>query len=87
MKFVIVYLIIINALDFLLMLADKLKAKQKCQRIPEAALLGCALFGGSLGCLLGMYIARHKTRKPLFSVGLPILFFIHVAMFFFYFYL
>lgn len=69
----IIYLIIINALALILMLADKHKARKKLWRIPERVLFGTALLGGSLGALIGMYAVRHKTRHALFSVGLPLL--------------
>ena len=42
---------------------DKAMAKLRRRRIPEAALLGCALLGGGLGALLGMLLFRHKIRK------------------------
>ena len=67
-------LILINALSFLLMRTDKFKAKHHQFRTPEALLFLSALVGGSLECLMGMYIYRHKTRKPLFSVGVPLVF-------------
>lgn len=68
-----VYLIVINAFSLALMLADKLRAKKNLWRIPEATLIGVAAFGGSLGCLLGMRIFRHKTLKPKFFLGVPII--------------
>ena len=67
------YLVIINALGFILMLADKRKAKKNRWRIPEATLLGIGLMGGSLGCTLSMRIFRHKTKHLRFSVGLPVM--------------
>ena len=67
------YLIIINALGLLLMLADKLRAKKKLWRIPERILLLVALIGGSLGTTLGMYAFRHKTKHPRFSIGVPVM--------------
>lgn len=73
MKYFWAYLILINALSFLLMLVDKFKAKKKLWRIPEATLMGGALLGGSVGALLGMYLARHKTRHPKFAVGIPVI--------------
>jgi len=73
MNILIIYLIIINALGFLLMLIDKRKAIKKAFRIPEATLLGIAAIGGSLGALLGMRLFRHKTRHPRFSIGLPVM--------------
>lgn len=74
MEFFYLYLVIINASGFLLMLSDKHRAKKKLWRIPEKILLGTALLGGSLGSLLGMYTFRHKTKHPRFSVGLPLIF-------------
>lgn len=78
------YLLLINALSFLLMLSDKIRAKKKARRIPEATLLWIAALGGSLGATAGMYLCRHKTRKPKFSVGLPVLLTLHAAIFLFF---
>ena len=71
MKLIATYLLIINAAAFVLMLADKRRAKKKLWRIPEATLLGFALLGGSIGCLAGMYTARHKTKHLKFTLGVP----------------
>lgn len=68
-----IYLLIINAAAFLFMLADKLKARRGSWRIPEKTLLWLAIFGGSLGALLGMNLLRHKTQHPKFSFGLPLI--------------
>lgn len=68
------YLLIINAVSFLLMRADKKRAIKNLWRIPERILIGLAIAGGSLGALLGMNIFRHKTKKPLFYAGLPLIF-------------
>ena len=73
MEFFILYLCIVNALGFAVMLADKVKAIKKQWRIPERTLIGVALIGGSLGSLLGMYICRHKTRHSKFTVGIPLI--------------
>ena len=70
---VYLYLILINAACFLLMLSDKLRAKKQLWRIPEKALFGFAAVGGSLGALIGMYVFRHKTRHREFTVGMPVL--------------
>ena len=68
------YLLIINALGLLIMLADKEKAKKHLWRIPESTLLTVAVLGGSVGCYAGMRLFHHKTRKPKFSVGIPVIF-------------
>lgn len=69
----LVYLLIINALGFLLMLVDKFKAKKNLWRIPEKMFFGTALLGGSLGCLAGMYLVRHKTKHLSFTLGIPVI--------------
>ena len=77
---VLLYLIIINAAAFLLMLADKLKAKRGAWRIPEATLLGVAAIGGSIGALAGMYTFRHKTRHMKFTLGIPLILIAQIAL-------
>lgn len=67
------YLVTINALGFLIMLADKEKAQKRLWRIPEATLLTVAALGGSIGCLAGMKVFHHKTRKPKFYIGIPVI--------------
>ena len=42
-------------------------------RISETSLLLTAWVGGSLGVLGGMYVFRHKTQKPKFRVGVPVI--------------
>lgn len=69
-----IYLILINAVGFLLMLSDKHKAIKKQWRIPERVLLTVALLGGSLGSILGMHLFRHKTKHLKFTLGLPAIF-------------
>ena len=68
-----IYLILVNAIAFLLMLIDKQKAKKKKWRIPEATLMGSADIGGSIGALAGMYTFRHKTKHPKFTIGVPVI--------------
>lgn len=69
----LVYLLIINAAGFILMLVDKVKAKKKLWRIPEATLFLVAAIGGSVGSILGMYTFRHKTKHIKFIVGMPLI--------------
>ncbi len=73
MKFLLGYLFIINAVSFLLMLIDKQKAKKNKWRIRESTLLLSAALGGSLGSLAGMYLFRHKTLHPKFTIGVPVI--------------
>lgn len=80
MKYLLVYLIIINALTLLFMLVDKVKAKRNLWRIPERTLLSLCALGGSLGGLLGMKLFRHKTLHLRFSIGIPVMLAVHVVI-------
>ena len=70
-KLILLYLLIVNAVAFLLMLVDKQSARKKLWRIPESTLLLSAAIGGSIGALAGMYTFRHKTRHLKFTLGVP----------------
>lgn len=76
----LIYLIIVNALSFLLMLIDKQKAKKDRWRIPEKTLITAALLGGSLGGIAGMKLFRHKTKHPKFSIGLPVILAVQIVL-------
>ena len=80
MKYFLLYLLLINAVAFLLMLVDKIKAKKNRWRIPERTLFGSALLGGSIGALLGMYTFRHKTKHLSFTLGMPAILIAQVAL-------
>ena len=67
------YLLLVNAAGFLIMYLDKLLARKQTRRVPERTLLLFAALGGSLGSLLGMMLAHHKTRKPKFYITVPLL--------------
>ena len=73
MKYFLLYLLLINAVGFALMLIDKWKAKHNRWRIKEATLMTVAALGGSVGSLLGMYTVRHKTKHLKFTVGIPLI--------------
>ncbi len=73
----IVYYAIINLCAFLIMGWDKRRSIQKNWRIPEKHLLFFPLLGGAPGILLGMYAWKHKTKKHLFYIGVPLLYLIH----------
>ncbi len=75
-----VYLAAVNLLDFVLMGADKSKAKRGAYRIPEATLLLFAILGGSVGGILGMLLFRHKTRHAAFALGLPLILLVQLAL-------
>ena len=80
MKIVLIYLLIINAAAMLVMLADKLAARKNLWRIPERTLLALAILGGSVGALLAMYDFRHKNLHLKFSLGLPVILALQIAL-------
>lgn len=76
--FLIGYAAIINVIGFALMGIDKLKARKRGFRIPEATLFIIALIGGSIGSIAGMYTFRHKTRHRSFTIGMPVILVIQI---------
>lgn len=72
-RYFILYLILINAAAFILYGIDKKRAREGRWRIPEKILFGMAVIGGGAGALAGMSFFHHKTRKPRFYIGVPLL--------------
>lgn len=68
-----------NLFVFLVYGWDKLSARRGWRRVPERTLLLLAALLGSPGALVGMYGFHHKTRKPRFAVGVPLMLAIEVA--------
>lgn len=79
-EFVLTYLLIVNIVGFIIMYIDKKRAINKEWRIKESTLLLVATIGGSLGSLLGMYTFRHKTKHIKFTLGVPSIIFIQIAI-------
>ena len=67
------YLAVANLIGLLLLWADKRRASHNLWRISEMTLFMPAILGGTPGCLIGMYLFRHKTRHPKFTIGMPLL--------------
>ena len=74
----ILYFVIINFIGLFAMFIDKQKAKKRAFRIPESTLFMIAIMGGSIGCLFGMYLFRHKTRHWIFVYGMPTILFLQI---------
>ena len=79
MKYILAYLLIVNAVAFMLMLIDKIKAKKNLWRIRESTLMLWAAIGGSIGALAGMYTFRHKTLHRKFTIGIPAILILQIA--------
>ncbi len=70
-----------NAIVFGIYGWDKLAAKQGRRRVPETTLIGLAFAFGALGAMTAVRLFRHKTRKTVFTLLLPLAFFLNVAMY------
>src|SRR5690606_15758329 len=82
MKFVFIYLIIINYVAFSLYHLDKQRAIKGKPRISEKNLLTVAAFGGTLGAWLGMTKYRHKTKKLSFKLWFYAILILQIIFFF-----
>lgn len=70
-SYITLYLVTVNLTGLIAMGVDKLRAKKRAWRIPEATLFVIALIGGSLGTTIGMHLFHHKTRHWYFVFGMP----------------
>jgi Predicted membrane protein len=79
------WLVVINVAAFLAFGIDKWKAKRsetnkRVRRIPERDLFLSAIFGGSIGALLGMKVWHHKTLHRSFRIGIPLILLLQIAL-------
>ncbi len=78
-KPLLIYLACINIVAFFATAFDKLAAIRQRRRVRERTLMLLALLGGAGGTFAAMYLFRHKTKKPLFFIGVPLLLILWVA--------
>jgi len=79
------YLLLINLVTFFVFGLDKWKAKRKVKkesirRVPEKTLFLLAIFGGSVGALLGMKVWHHKTLHKSFRIGIPAILILQIVL-------
>lgn len=74
------YLLVVNITSFILYGIDKYKARKGKWRISEATLLVMAAIGGSVGAWAGMKLWHHKTLHKKFTIGVPLIFILQVAL-------
>ena len=77
----LIYLAVIYVVTFFVYGVDKWKAKKSKWRVPETALLGLAVVGGSIGAWLGMKAWHHKTLHRKFRYGVPLILIAQIALF------
>lgn len=73
-EILIIYLIIINLIAIIITIHDKNAAKKHKWRVPESTLLSVAALSGCIVMYITMHIIRHKTKKPKFMIGIPVIF-------------
>ena len=76
------FIFFINLLAFFLYCNDKHRATYIKPRIPEVILFLLAFIGGAFGAWMSMLFFRHKTEKPLFKLGVPILLIFNSILFY-----
>lgn len=74
------YLLSVNAAAFAAFGIDKLLAIAGAYRIPERVLFMLAAVGGSPGAIIGMRLFHHKTLHRSFSLGLPAILLLQIAL-------
>lgn len=80
-KVFVYYFIGVNIFAFVVMAYDKIKAKLKKYRVTEKLLINTALVGGSFGTLAAMVVFRHKIRTKKFSIGVPLIIVMQIALY------
>ena len=83
MEFLLIYLLIISIISCLITIYDKHCAIRGKWRVKEFSLLLLSIMGGSGFMYLTMLTIRHKTRKPKFMIGIPIIILCQILIYIF----
>lgn len=81
LNYIILYFIIINLISVIITIYDKYQAVHNKWRVKEFTLLLFSALGGSVFMYLTMLIIRHKTKKPKFMIGIPIIIVLQLTVF------
>ncbi len=76
----IFYIIILSFITLIFFGVDKYRSITRKWRIPEAVLLSLTVIGGAFGAIIGMILFRHKIRKPMFFVIVPLAVVLYIAL-------
>ena len=74
------WLLSANVVAFALWSYDKIAAKRKGWRVPEAALHIMSLLGATPAAFIGMKFMRHKSMKLHFAILYSVLFLLQIAI-------
>jgi len=81
--YILIILLLINAISWTAFGIDKRKALKKQWRTSEKTLLTLSFFG-PLGALLGMKTFHHKTKKLKFIILIPLFICLQVGVYIYY---
>ncbi|WP_449537205.1 DUF1294 domain-containing protein [Ferdinandcohnia sp. Marseille-Q9671] len=81
MNTILIIYVILNIYGYLLMYTDKSRARNNKWRISERQIWIVAVAGGALGATFGMKQFRHKTKHKQFTILLPILSVLTIAIY------
>ena len=79
MNYFLIYLAAVSLFAVIITVFDKIRAMRGGWRVRESTLLIVSALGGSIAMLLTMLLIRHKTRKPKFMLGIPLIIILQVA--------
>ena len=82
MRYCYIYLVVINIIAVIVTVHDKSAAQRGAWRVKERTLMLISALGGAPAMYLTMLTIHHKTRKPLFMIGIPVIFIIELILFF-----
>lgn len=80
MKYIVIYLIVINFLSFLFCAIDKSRARKGKRRIRERTLFTLCFLGGCPAMFITMLTIRHKTLHKRFMFGIPLIFLLQLII-------
>ena len=78
-----IYIAAISVISIIAAVSDKRKAIRGKFRVPEKTLILLAALGGSAAMFVAMRLIRHKTSRPKFMIGIPIIFILQLLALFF----
>lgn len=73
MKYLLLYLLIVNFFSAILTVVDKKRAEKNKWRISENSLIFSVVLGGAVAEYITMKVIHHKTLHKKFMTGLPVI--------------
>ena len=80
LKFILIYLLIVNVLGACAVMLDKWLARHEKRRIRERTLFLWCILGGCPLVYGAMKLVRHKTLHKRFMIGIPLIFIAQIAI-------